>query len=602
MEKRYIASLHIGQNSGAAGIDLQSGEVFAVSEERFSRKKNDIAFPMSSIQAVLKHFGINEGQIDEWALAGRDPNITPYWLAGHDSYFSIKDCVREQNEFWYPRLYENNTSLRFLDLFSDKVKERNVPAEQLACVKDGDKIDLNLDVRVECLKKLLNVDKRKITFYHHNESHAIYAYYGCRPPAEDKVLVFVVEGWGDDCNASVSVFDKGFFKVLYKTPDCYLGRLYRYITLLLGMHPNEHEYKVMGLAPYAVKKIYEEALDIFRSTMYVDGLGFAYHTKPRDCYFWFRDRFQHIRFDGIAGALQKYVEEVLCQWVCNWIKHTGIGVVRFGGGVAMNIKAMMEIGKLECVNDIQIPPTPADDSLPLSACYYAMHQYAHISKKIYFLKHAYIGPSYADEEESFVIKTAQEIGNYIIIKTNPAIVAKLLAQGKVLGRCVGAMEFGARALGNRSILAHPSFPDIIKKLNHKIKQRDFWMPFAPVIMDRSVSRYIHNKKLFASPYMTIAFETTPQGRREIWGALHQADNTARAQILSREDNPELYDIIDSFEALTGIGALINTSFNLHGEPIVFGPKDAFDVLQRSGLDGIILNHHIVLKKYNSNEP
>ncbi len=203
--------------------------------------------------------------------------------------------------------------------------------------------------------------------------------------------------------------------------------------------------------------------------MYVDGLDFAYHIRPQDCYFWFCEKFQHVRFDGIAGALQKYVEEILCQWVSNWIQQTGVGTVRFGGGVAMNIKAMMEIGKLDGVVDLQILPTSADDSLPLSVCYYALHTRNSYLPASMFSKNAFIGPEYPAAEENLVVEKAKQLPGYELRKATAEIAAKLLLEGKVLGRCVGNLEFGARALGSRSILVHPAYPNVIRIINHKIK-------------------------------------------------------------------------------------------------------------------------------------
>jgi len=162
------------------------------------------------------------------------------------------------------------------------------------------------------------------------------------------------------------------------------------------------------------------------------------------------------------------------------------------------------------------------------------------------------------------------------------------------------MEFGQRSLGNRSILADPSDLRVKEKINNAIKNRDFWMPFAPVIMDKYNERYIINSKHIESPHMTIGFDTTAEGYEAMIAACHPADRTARPQILHMDANPELYHILEAFEQLTGRGALLNTSFNLHGHPIVNTPAEAAFVLEHSGLDGLILNYYLVMKNPNNN--
>ena len=179
---------------------------------------------------------------------------------------------------------------------------------------------------------------------------------------------------------------------------------------------------------------------------------------------------------------------------------------------------------------------------------------------------------------------------------SPQRIAELFREGKILARCAGRMEFGQRSLGNRSILADPGDLRIKERINAAIKNRDFWMPFAPVVMDKYVGRYLINPKGIESPHMTIGFDTTQEGYEAMIAACHPADHSARPQILHRDANLALYKILEAFESLTGRGALLNTSFNLHGYPIVNTPRDALDVLERSELDGLILNHSLILKK------
>ena len=171
----------------------------------------------------------------------------------------------------------------------------------------------------------------------------------------------------------------------------------------------------------------------------------------------------------------------------------------------------------------------------------------------------------------------------------------MLYDGNIIARSVGKMEFGQRSLGNRSILADPSKLDVKEKINSAIKNRDFWMPFAPVILDSYSEKYLINPKNIKSPYMTLAFNTTQLGYDAMKAACHPSDRTCRAQILYKTSNVELYNLLDEFESISGRGALMNTSFNLHGYPIVNSPKDAVYVFENSDLDCLALNNYLIKK-------
>jgi len=203
-----------------------------------------------------------------------------------------------------------------------------------------------------------------------------------------------------------------------------------------------------------------------------------------------------------------------------------------------------------------------------------------------------------EEESRKAIDVFVDDPNYIIID-NPDVdmIAGLLVEGKVLGRCVGKMEFGARSLGNRAILTNHSKYENIRIINEKIKFRDFWMPFTPSILAERASDYLINPKDIPAQYMTVAFDSTSLARKDLKAAIHPYDFTVRPQIVTPDVNPEFHALISAFERKTGIGALLNTSLNLHGQPIVCTAKDAVDTLVKSGLDGMIFPGILVLKQY-----
>lgn len=585
---------------------MVDGEIIAcASEERFSRKKNDESYPKRAVEYVLDMAGVSPSELDCIAFAGErfDPQAI---LSRKYSGWSVQDRLREQRDYWYPLMYEKK-ELNYLDVFKDKLDVQQYPGnwddvvEFLGRKYSPDEANGFFQTfRRETVSKHLKVDPSKVAFPHHHRCHGYYAYYAS-PVRKDRALVLTADAWGDDMNASVSSAENGEIRRLSISSNFNLARLYRSMTLLLGMKPDEHEYKVMGLAAYAKPDSFQGPLKIFRDTMYVDGIGFDCHVTPPDLYVYFRDRLEGYRFDAIAGALQHYTEEILVGWVQNCLKETGASRLCFGGGIAMNVKAMMEVAKLPELDEIFICPSPSDESLAMGACYVVMHDHCMAKgidprNTLCPLKDAYLGPDLNNTEISKAVERLAADGRYVVTeKADPAYVASVIASGKIVGRCVGRSEFGARALGNRSILADPRNIDVVQKINEKVKSRDFWMPFAPSILEEREADYLVNPKNLPAPYMTVAFETTPLAHRDLRAALHQADMTCRPQIVSRTVNPQYHELIGAFEKVTGVGGLLNTSFNIHGEPIIQSAADAVDVLERSGLDALMLDNFFIEK-------
>jgi carbamoyltransferase len=203
----------------------------------------------------------------------------------------------------------------------------------------------------------------------------------------------------------------------------------------------------------------------------------------------------------------------------------------------------------------------------------------------------YLGTRAEYEEKSVMSLTQYDVKKY---NSEEEILEKIL-ENKIVAICRGNMEMGQRSLGNRSIVADPRISSNVEKINNSIKMRDFWMPFAPIILSEYQDLLIKNPKNLESPFMTIAFETK-DGKNKIPAAVHQADGTARAQLLKKEENPVLWNLIFKFYEKTGIPALLNTSFNLHGEPIVRSVKDGLRVFEKSGLEVLWLDNHIIEKK------
>ena len=412
------------------------------------------------------------------------------------------------------------------------------------------------------------------------------------PFREKDTLVFTLDGIGEGINGTISIVKNDTIEEVYRTGEANLGRLWKYITLLLAMKPDEHEFKVMGMAPYANEKYANEVLKIFEDNyQYIDGFDFKYRNRPKDIYFFFRKLLEGKRFDSIAGGLQLYTEKLVTKWIKNAIEITGIPRIVFSGGVAMNIKLNKEIAGMKEVKEFYVAPSAADESLALGVFYKYFGK-----EDTPPLANLYLGPKYKREQILEVVSKYKD--KYIVQEhiTNKQ-VANFLADGYVIARFDGRMEFGARSLGNRSILGDPSKSDVVKKINSQIKSRDFWMPFTATILDTRELDYIVNPKGISCPYMTIAFDTTELARNHLKAAIHPYDYTARPQILSEKNNPGYYQLIKEFENITGIGGLLNTSLNLHGYPVVCSPEDAMETFVNSKLDMLLMGD-ILIKREN----
>ncbi|NDV23480.1 carbamoyltransferase C-terminal domain-containing protein [Desulfovibrio sp. JC022] len=600
-----VLGLSVGEQSTVA-LMVDGEIVAAVSEERFSRLKNDERFPLTAIDYCLKKAGISGAELDRVAFAGSSLAFGP-WVVRAYSTFSIADHIKAQREYWKPRLYENK-DVSWIDVFKEKIDTDQFPYnfEELLSEKNvyySEEIWPKLKESIETeLCKFLGIEKEKIVYVDHHTCHAAYAYWGS-PFRDEKTLVLTADAYGDGNSATISIAEGGEIKRIHKVADSEfkLARLYRYITLLLGMKPNEHEYKVMGMAPYAKDPVLKGPYEVFKETMYVDGLNFAWKEEPKDMYYYFKDKLEGYRFDGIAGGLQKYTEEIITEWVRNAVEHTGIKRIVFSGGIAMNVKTNMLMHGMDEVDDMFVCGSGSDESLSLGVCYHVMEKHCaekDLSAETIKPHSMYLGPEFSNEEvEKWVAANGLDKEYEVEYNVDADTVAEYLANGQVIGRLAGRMEFGQRSLGNRSLIADPRGGSVmVDKINHKIKNRDFWMPFAPSILNEYADEYIENPKKIKAPHMSVGFESTKKGQDELSATMHPSDKTLRPQLVEESKNAKYHELLSAFRSKTGVGGVLNTSFNLHGSPIVCSPDDALYVFRNSEIDMILLEDTLIKKK------
>ena len=589
----FVIGVHDGHNSSAAL--LKDGVIVAaIAEERFSRKKHHYGFPRLALSYLLNEYQIQPQDILGVAMATKQ--LPPkYFQVRRNSSFTVADYWKEQKEYWYPLLYQNKRN-KYLTIFDDKICPSFESDYDQSLILDEDDVEGMWKARVKLCSDFLNVDPSSIYCFDHHHCHAAYGYGACNKKHNDRYLVYSVDGGGDGFNGTVSIVEDGKVQEISRSSNCNIGRIYRYATLMLGMRPADHEFKVMGLAAYSDGKYGSYEYECYRETLDNDGLGFKYGVKPKDHFFYFKEKFEASRFDTIAYALQKRTEELLVEWTHQGHKETGISNFIFSGGVAQNIKASKKISEQNYLESIFIPPGPGDESISIGAAILLTNKFHtgdqfHLSPSSKPLPNAYIGIKVPKTTPSNIdLQYKQVAACHVTVEE----VAKLLANGSIIGRFdTQCSEFGPRALGARSILADPRNSSVIHKINKLVKVRDFWMPFAPSILEDDVDRYLLNPKKLSAPYMCLGFDTTPEAHIDLAGGVHPFDKTARAQIVYKEHNPSYYNLIQAFKALTGVGAILNTSFNVHGDAIVGTVEDAINTLKKTGLDYVLIDDILV---------
>lgn len=578
---------------------LKDGKLIAsVSEERLTRVKNQSGMPYLAIKDCLNIAGLNESDIDYLVLNHLDPKV-------HIGFTSFLGDKNRDVKTSLPSLSQTSLSLLW------RIKEyllTNIQSSRnyLNPILDYFyKIFVNPKAKRKLYREIeakLNLPRKKILMVDHHLTHAYSAYY-CSPlPKTKPILIFTADSSGDNICATVSIALGNKIKKIAVTPTGNsIGDLYMHTTAYMGMKPVEHEYKVMGLAAYAHPEHYLKVFNKIKDLIKVNlDLTFSSKIHSHMYYKIVPKLYAYERFDNIAAAVQKLTEETMCEWIRLAVKKTGIGDIVCGGGIFMNVKANQLISELPEVKSMYVMPSAADESTAIGAAFvtYAQQRESNPNlNEIAPVKDLYLGDSFSDEK----IKQELDKKRYKRLKIEKpknieVKVAQLLADGKIVARFSEKMEWGARSLGNRSILADPSKLEVISEINEQIKSRDFWMPFAASIIEEDEKEYIVNQKSIKAPYMIFTFNSTEKGRKLLKAAMHTYDHTLRPQIVYRTWNPSYYKLIQEFKKLTGIGAILNTSFNLHGFPIVYTPEDALYVLENSKLKYLSLGSYLITKK------
>jgi carbamoyltransferase len=550
----------------AAAALLRDGEVVAAAqEERFTRKKHDAGFPSHAIRYVLREGGIGPEQLDgvgfyDKPLLKFERMLSTYVATFPRSFSSFRKAmpVWIKEKLWVPAI----------------------------------------------IRRELKPYKGPIYFAEHHTSHAASAF--LVSPFEEAAIL-TVDGVGEWATASYGVgrgSDVKLFKEI-RFPHS-LGLLYSAFTYYLGFKVNSAEYKVMGLAPYGKPVHYDRIMSemvrlnedgSFKLNMkyfsYDYGLTMTngrfndfFGGPPRKPETWMTER----EFD-IAASIQKVCEEIVLRMTRYIHKETGLTNLCMAGGVALNCVANGRVIRETPFKNLFVQPAAGDAGGSVGVAHWV---YNTLWKKPRgkAWTHAYLGPRFSDEE---IRQYLDGVGaKYHALPRQELLerTARLVADGHVVGWFQGRMEFGPRALGGRSILADPRDPKMRDTLNMKIKFREGFRPFAPsVLADRNSEWFDIDCE---SPFMLLVAQVR-DGKRVIPSVTH-VDGSARIQTVTRDDSALYYDLICEFEKITGVPVIINTSFNVRGEPIVCTPHDAYLCFMRTNMDELVLGPYFLDKK------
>ena len=591
----YILGISCFYHEAAACL-LKDGRVVAASsEERFTRKKHDSEFPKQSVSFCLKKAGIVVADLDFAVFYEK-----PFWKFQRillSTLATYPEAIR-----LFPKA--------MVTWLGDKLWVRSIIAEELG------------------------IDLKKILFVPHHVSHASSAFY---PSGFERAAVMTMDGVGEWTTTTYGVGNGKNLEIRaeIKFPHS-IGLLYSVFTAFLGFEVNDGEYKVMGMAPYGKPKYLDRVKKLVKK--YPDGSYalrmeyFKFHKstqtaysqkfvnlfgKPREkdlhfftktsgypAYFGHKpENFSALcdenqKYADIAASIQAFTEELILDIAKTVHIKTNQENLCIAGGVGLNSVVNGHLLRRGPFKRIFVQPAAGDDGASMGAAFYAYHQI--LGKKRNFVQtHCYFGAEFKDEEILKFLKNKRI--KYRKIENEDKLtdfLASEIANGKVIGFFHGRSEWGPRALGTRSILADPRREEMKDIVNTKIKFREPYRPFAPVVLAEKAHDYFELGKLEHAHLTNFMLGVFPvkKDKQKIIPAITHVDGSGRPQIISEEQNPRYYKIIKKFGLKTGVYVLMNTSFNLKGEPIVNSPENAFKTFKKSGLDILALEKYIILKE------
>lgn len=565
-------------HDSAAAILIDGEIIAAAQEERFTRIKNDASFPVNAIAYVMHEAGIEYKNLS--AVAFYDKPLLKFerLLETYHVFvpFGLPSFLKALPVWMKEKLFIKKLIRKHIKESADKT---NIP----------------------------------VLFPEHHLSHAASAYY---PSPFNEAAILTIDGVGEWATTTIGYASNNQIKILKELHFPHsIGLLYSAFTYFLGFKVNSGEYKIMGLAPLGdinsiqtksfIRKIKEVLVDIredgsvLLNMQYFDfatGLRMI-KQKKWETLFEIEKRKPESElaqpYKNLALAVQQVLNEIVALLAHTTFQLTNCNNLVMAGGVALNCVSNSKIVGEDIFKNIWIQPAAGDAGGALGAAYAAHHISFNQPKKILDnhdkMKGAFLGPGYTDNEiERALRKYETRYSYYESFDALTVFISNEIKNGKIIGWFQDRMEFGPRALGNRSILADPTNPEMQNIINKKIKRRESFRPFAPAILEEDVCLYF--KSIASSPYMLFVAEINDNGNTT--PAVIHVDGTARIQTVNTYLHPKFYKLIYEYKKLTGYSMLINTSFNQRGEPLVCSPEDAYKAFIRMGLDFLVMNNFV----------
>ena len=569
-----ILGLNAYHGDAAAALVVDGELVCAAEEERFNRVKHCAGFPSQAAAWCLAYGGLSAGDLDHVAI-GRDPKAN----LGHKVL----------------RTLLHGASPRYLKArLENAARVRDVRAELAAA--------LGSDVRAD----LRHVE--------HHQAHVASAFF---VSPFDEAAILSTDGFGDFASTMLAEGRGSSFRILERVlfPHS-LGIFYTAVTQWLGFPKYGDEGKVMGLAPYGTPRHVDELRRLVRleGDVFELGLDFFLHDKEGVDMTWdegtpsigrlFSEGLEELlgparepgsdltsKHEDVAASLQAVLEEAYLHLVRALWERTKIPRICLAGGVALNAVANGRIRPETPFEEVFVQPAAGDSGIAVGAAYYVWNQQLG-QPRSFVMDQAYAGPDYDDAACERALSAAGLDGERLDDDALFRLVAERIAGGDVVGWFQGRMEFGPRALGNRSIVADPRRPDMKDVLNSRIKHREPFRPFAPSVLAEATGDWFEQD--YTSPFMVLVYKTKAE-KREAVPAVNHVDDTGRLQTVTREANPRYYRLIEEFGRQTGVPIVLNTSFN-ENEPIVMTPEQAVETFQKTRMDVLVLGNVVVRRE------
>lgn len=569
-----ILGLNAYHGDASAALVIDGRLVAAAEEERFTRIKHNAGFPYNAVRYCLNEAGMKASDLDHIAVS-RNPK----------AHFHQKIFHALKRKKWN----------QILDRLLNTKKIWNIAAE-VGKALDSDPLLI----------------RAKVHWVEHHRAHLASSFFVS--PFEKSALLSV-DGFGDFVSTmwGIGQNNEMAIKGLVSFPHS-LGVFYTAITQYLGFQHYGDEFKVMGLAAYGEAEYQDQFAKIIHKNGGISfklSLPYFNHTTEGVSMTWengspalgnlFSENLAKLlgphrqpdaplekSHQNIARSLQHQLETIMFSLLNNLYEKTKCDTLCMAGGVALNCVVNGQIFNHTPFKKVYIQPAANDAGTSIGAAFYVVHEILKHPRS-FIMKHAYVGPHFSNTAIKHVLDGERISYREIPEAKLPQTVAEEISRGKIVGLFQGRMEFGPRALGNRSIVVDPRRAEMKDILNKRIKHREPFRPFAPSVLEEYTDQYFQNSH--PSPFMLFTYKVTPEKQSEIPAPTH-VDGTGRVQTVSRETNPFYWETIKAFQKLTGVPVLLNTSFN-ENEPIVCTPKEALDCFQRSRMDTLVMGNMVI---------